>query len=60
VGRVAARAGNGLTGGRRRIVAQQLGERGRPGLVHGGSQSGLQVESALSAPLLKHHPQEAV
>jgi hypothetical protein len=47
----------------RRIILQQLGERGSPGPVHGGSQSGLdrfQIEPAMVTSLLKSNPQEPV
>ena len=47
----------------RRIVAQQLRQRGGSGLVHGGPHSGLdriQIVAAAGAALLKNQPQEAV
>jgi hypothetical protein len=47
----------------RQIVSQQLCQCGSPGLVHGGSQSGLdrfQIEPAIIASLLKDNPQEPV
>jgi hypothetical protein len=45
------------------IVSQQLGQRGSPGLMHGGSQSGFhrfQVESAVAVALLKNNAQKSV
>jgi hypothetical protein len=43
----------------RRIVSQQLRQRGSASLVHGGSHSGLdgfQIEPAVVAALLKNNP----
>ena len=40
-----------------------MGQRGSPGLMHGGSQSGLdrfQIELAIVAAVLKNNPQEPV
>ena len=48
--------------GIRRIVSQQLGQRGSPGLVHGGAQSDFdrfQVEPAVAAALLKNNVQKS-
>jgi hypothetical protein len=63
MGRMSARTGYGAAIRIRRIVSQQLRQRGSPGLVHGGSQGGLdrfQIERDTIAALLKNNPQEAV
>jgi hypothetical protein len=60
---VAARTGNRPVIGIRRIVSQQLGQRGSPGLMQGGSQSGFdrfQVESAVVVALLENNAQKSV
>src|ERR1022692_2482608 len=63
MGRATARTGNRPVVLIRRIIAQQLRQRGSSGLVHGGSHSGLdriQIVAAAGAVLLKNHPKEAV
>ena len=47
----------------RRIVAEKLGQRAGPSLMHGGSQSAfdrLQIESSAVVALLKNHAQKSV
>src|SRR5882672_12460114 len=63
MGRVAARTGNRPLVGIRRIVSQQLRQRGSPRVVHGGSHRRLdrfQIEPTFAATLLKNNLQEPV
>jgi hypothetical protein len=63
MGRVAARTGNRPLVRIRRIILQQLCQRGGPGLMHGCSHSRLdrfQIEPTVAAALLKNNPQEPV
>jgi hypothetical protein len=59
VGGVSAGTGNRAAVRIRRIVSQQLSQRGSPGLVYGGSQCGfdrIQIEPAILVSLLKNNP----
>ncbi len=60
---MAAHTGNRPVIRIRRLVSQQLRQRGSPGLMHSGSQSGLdcfQIESAVAAALLENNAQKTV